>query len=405
MELSHATPARASWQCFTRDERIKLEALVDNYRRRHGPLVAWRLPTGPWAKAFGKHPSSVRRELARGKMRMGSEDTVVHYAYYAHLAEQAHVRAARRKGAPRLLETMPPCGTFQRGMDELRRLLARQSVLKATEGFYSIYAAIEVAKRRVPDFSVSENSIRNWLRDGMLAPLTPAKVAIWKRKSSAKGKKTTPHNVAAKRGHHLCDRPAEVDGLQVVGHCEGDTLVSCAGDLTALFSLLERISDYQWTRKMGRNTARCLHGALREIVRDGTVIRTVTFDNGSESEQVATLERILRDGGPPATRVFYADAYASNQRARNEKNHTFLRRFLGYGRLAKHSQGTIQHVTDFINDYPRKRFYGMSSREVLELLLQGISPPMRPKPLKKWERKKQPTRAFNLAIYDISPRA
>lgn len=171
MELSHATPARASWQCFTRDERIKLEALVDNYRRRHGPLVAWRLTTGPWAKAFGKHPSSVRRELARGKMR-----------------------------------------------------------------------------------------------------------------SSAKGKKTTPHNVAAKRG-------------------------------------------------------------------------------------------------------------------RNEKNHTFLRRFLGYGRLAKHSQGTIQHVTDFINDYPRKRFYGKSSREVLELLLQGISPPMRPKPLKKWERKNQPTRAFHLAIY------
>ena len=273
-------------------------------------------------------------------------------------------------------------------MAELKTLLLRKSTLKAIEGFYSIYAAIEVAKRRIEGFSGSGNSIRNWLRDGLLAPLTPAKVAIWKRKPPAKNKKTPPHDVAAKRGHHLCDRPAEVDALQVPGHCEGDTLVSCAGNTTALFSLLERISNFQWTRKMGRNTAQCVHGALRWIVRDGAVILSITFDNGSESARVDTLEGILRNGGPLATRVFYADAYTSNQRARNEKNHTFLRRFLGHGRLAKYTQSTIQHVTDFINDSPRKCFYGKSSREVLDLLLQGIHPAIRPKPLKKWERNK-----------------
>ena len=103
MELSHATPARASWQCFTRDERLKLEALVDSYRRRHGPLVAWRLPTGEWAQAFGKHPSSIRRELARGKMRMGSEDTVVHYAYSAHLALKTSVSDKLLKGRSKSL--------------------------------------------------------------------------------------------------------------------------------------------------------------------------------------------------------------------------------------------------------------------------------------------------------------
>ena len=388
MEQPHTTPSRRTWQCFTRDDRLKLEALVEHYRHRHGRIAVWRFPTGSWAKALGKAPSSIRRELARGKMRMGSEDTVVHYTYSAHLANEACQRATARKGAPRLLDTMPPGGTFRRGMDELQKLLSRKSILKATAGFYSIYAAIEVAKRRVPGFSVSENSIRNWLRAGLLAPLTSAKVAIWRRKPSPKGKKTVPHDVAAKRGHHLSDRPKEVDGLQVAGHCEGDTVVSCAGDTTAIFSLLERISDFQWTVKMGRNTAQCLHGALRRVVRESDgLVKTVTFDNGSEFARVAMLERILRDGGPAAKRVFYADAYASNQRARNEKNHTFLRRFLGHGRLAKHSRETIRQVTDFINDYPRRRFYGKTSREVLEQVCHGLFPAIRPNPLKSWERK------------------
>ena len=388
MEPDHPTSSRHGWQCFTRDERIKLEALVDARRRIHGPLTVWRFPTGEWAKLFGKDPSSIRRELARGKMRMGSEDTVVHYAYSAQLAEEAHARATARKGAPRLLDTAPADSPFQRGMAELRRLLLRKTLFKAAEGYYAIYAAIETAKGLVEGFSVSESSVRNWLKAGLLAPLTLAKVAIWRRKSSAKGKKTVPHALPAKRGHHIADRPAEADTLQVAGHCEGDTVVSCTGDTTALFSLLERVSNFQWTVKMGRNTARCVHGALRKIVADGAGIKTVTFDNGSEFARVSALERILRDGGPPATRVFFADAYASNQRARNEKNHVFVRRFLGHGRLSRHSQATIQRTTDFINDYPRRRFYGLSSRQVLEQLRQGIVPAIRPKPLKKWERKK-----------------
>ena len=388
MRQPHPTTHRRPWQCFTSDERLKLEALVDEHRHLHGKIVKWRLPTGRWARELGKDPSSVRRELARGKMRLGSEDTVVHFAYSAQLAGEKHARAAARRGAPAFLETMPEGGTFRRGMARLKALLSRKSSLKASEGFYSIYAAIEVAKRDVSGFSVSETSIRNWLKAGRLAPLTPAKVAIWRRKVSSKDKKTVPHNVKAKVGHHLSDRPAEVDSLRVAGHHEGDTMLSCAGDLTAIFSLIERISDYQWARKMSRDTARCVHGALGAIVGEGAQIKTITFDNGSSFSKVGTLERILRAGGAVGTCVFYADAYASNQRARNEKNHVFYRRFLGHGRLAKYSQADILRVTGFINDYPRRRFHGKSAREVRAMLLRGETPLIRSKPLKKWQRKK-----------------
>ena len=278
--------------------------------------------------------------------------------------------------------------TFTSGVAALTQTLLRKSTLKATEGFYSIYAAIEVTKRQVPGFSVSESSVRNWIRAGRLANLTMAKVAIWRRSPSPKDKRTFPCRAKSKQGHHIADRPKEVDELKAYGHCEGDTIVSCSGDTTALYSLIERISDFQWTVKMSRNTEQCLHGALRRIVDSGAGIRTLTHDNGMESRRVKTIERILRAGGATGTCAFYADAYASNQRARNEKNHTFHRRFLGHGRLAKHSQRTVQKVNDFINDYPRRRFYGKSAREVRDILIAGGTPKIRPRPLKKWERAK-----------------
>ena len=388
MGRENCSKKQRRWRYFSNAERAKLEALVDDFRRRNGPLRRWRLPTGAWSLTLGRDPSSIRRELLRGKMRMGSEDTFVHWCYSARLSAERSGAAASRKGRARDLERRRDDKTFTDGIAALTQILLRKSTLRATEGYYSIYAAIEVAKRQVPGFSVSESSVRNWIRAGLLANLTMAKVAIWSRSPPPKDKRTFPCNAKSKSGHHIADRPKEVDELKAYGHCEGDTIVSCSGDTTALYSLIERVSDFQWTVRMSRNTEQCLHGALRRIVDSGAGIKTVTHDNGMESRRVKTIERILRAGGATGTCAFYADAYASNQRARNEKNHTFHRRFLGHGRLARHSQRTVRKVNDFINDYPRRKFYGKSAREVRAILLAGGSPEIRPRQSRKWERAK-----------------
>lgn len=388
LEHENCNKKGLSWRYFSDAERSKLEALVDDHRRRTGPIRQWRLPTTAWAETLGRDASSVRRELLRGKMRMGSDDTCVHWCYSAQLSSEKSRLAASRKGRECDIDRRRNDATFCRGIAELRQILLRKSTLKATEGFYSIYAAIEVTKRLIPGFSVSESSVRNWIKAGRFANLTMAKVAIWRRSPSPKDKQTFPCNSKSKQGHHIIDRPKEVDELKSYGHCEGDTIVSCKGDTTALYSLIERVSNFQWTVRMSRNTEQCLHGALRRIVDSGANIKTITHDNGMESRRVKTIERILRSGGATGKCAFYADAYASNQRARNEKNHTFHRRFLGHGRLAKHSQRTIKKVNDFINDYPRRKFHGKSAREVRDILIAGGIPKIRPRPLRKWERAK-----------------
>ncbi len=385
MERRHYTKTRQEWHYITDEERAKLEVLVDELRHERGPLRKWRLPTGRWARILGRDPSTIRRELDRGRMRMGSEDTFVHWCCSARISAEKSAAAANRKGRACDLVRRRDA-PFVEGIACLTQLLLRKSTLKAVEGYYSIFAAIEVAKRQVKGFNTSESSVRNWIKRGLMGNLTMAKVAIWMRAPSAKQKRTFPCNAPSKEGHHIADRPKEVDELKVYGHCEGDTIVSCAGDTTAVYSLLERISTFQWSVKMCRNTTRCLHGALRRIVASGAGIKTVTHDNGAESSRVKAIERVLHAGGASGTCAFYADAYNSNQRARNEKNHTFHRRFLGHGKLSRHSQRTIQKVTDFINDYPRRKFYGKSAREVRDVLLAGGTPAIRPRQLRKWER-------------------
>ena len=52
-------------------------------------------------------------------------------------------------------------------------------------------------------------------------------------------KKTTPHNIPSKIGHHIL---------------EGDAMVSKEGDNTAISSFLDRRTTFQWLVKISRDT-------------------------------------------------------------------------------------------------------------------------------------------------------
>ena len=370
-DQTYDTKNRRAWQYFSLERRKKLEGLVDDFllaRGRHAKYA--RFPARRWAKTLECDESSVRRELARGKYRLGSglPGDSYYYRYSAVLAEEKMSKASKRKGRPCLLERCSD-PRFDEAVKKLIYLLSRKSALPKYMGFYSVYAAVEVVKRDFKEFAISPSTVKNWIKQGKLGNLTMKKVSIWTRTQKEPEKPTMPHNTAAKKHHHLCDRPKEVSGLKTPMHYEGDTVVSVRGDTTAVLSVLERMSNYQFFVKMGRNTQQCLHGALKRIVNAGAGIRTITWDNGMESGNVERIEKILKSAPSAYGKCsFYADAYASNQRARNEKNHTFFRRFMGHGKLARYSQGQILYITDFINRYPRKKFNGKSSEEVFEEL-------------------------------------
>ena len=391
MRQENCTKKRRAWQYVDEEFRQRLKGLADQHLREHPSAKrSYRFPTGKWAAVLGVDPSTVRRELARGRSRQGSEFSGgFHFLYDPHISKVRSAATAKNKGRECLLEANAGNETFKKGMTELKALLLRKSTLPKEDGVYSVYAAIEVAKRRAPGFSVSESTVWNWIRNGRIPGLTIAKVRIWERKKKAPDKETVPHNVEAKKDHHLKDRPACVNDTMNARHYEGDTICSCRGDTTAICSVIERTSNFQHWRKMSRNTSQCFNGAMKVIVAEEGPFGSITFDNCMEMNAVEKLERIVACGrGTDIVRCFYADAYASNQRAKNEKNHVFFRRFAGHGHLSSLSQRKVHRITDFVNDYPRRKFYGKTAREILAEIRNGITPKIRPVLPKKWQREK-----------------
>lgn len=364
-------------QSFNSDSRKSLEGMVNFYQKEHPKSrYSWRFPTKLWAEILGKDPSTVRRELNKGKSRQGSEEKY-YYVYSAALANERSSEKAKNKGAKKLWKKNKDNQIFMDGMALLIETLSRKKQLKKEEGFYSIYAAIIVVQRQIPEFKISESTVRNYLFSNELDGLTFEDIRIAKRRHNQDHEKdTTPHNIAAKAKHHMKNRPKSVDKFKSKLNFEGDTIVSKKGDTTALFSAIERETCMQFLVKMSRETAQCLHGALKKVINQLPNINTITFDNGSAMSKVPTLEKIVRKNRKgKRRRVFYADPYCSNQRARNERNHAIIRRFIGHGKLSAVSQKTVLKICDFVNDYPRRKFGGKSAREKFKEVTGIYIPP------------------------------
>ena len=151
-------------QSFNIETRNKLEGLVDEYQKEHPKSRhSWRFPTQSWAEILSKDSSTIRRELNRGKSQQGDEDHR-YFVYSAHLANEKAIKNAQKKGAKSLLERHKDNPVFQNGLNYLKDMLSRKKTLKKEEGFYSIYAAMIVTQNNVPDFKMSESTIRNYLK-------------------------------------------------------------------------------------------------------------------------------------------------------------------------------------------------------------------------------------------------
>lgn len=68
------------------------------------------------------------------------------------------------------------------------------------------------------------------------------------------------------------------------------------------------------------------------------------------------------------TKVYYCHAYRSCERARNENQNRFIRRFYPKGANFDHTtRREVKEIEVWMNDYARKMFDGRTSDEMYEL--------------------------------------
>ncbi len=291
------------------------------------------------ARALGRHPATVLRELARnGARRRG---------YDAARAQKRYARVRKASRRTTSLSYLP-----------LRRYLFD----KMTEG----WSPEQVAGRLWIDFPgqprmrVSHETIyRSLYADDKLGrALIPCLRQRRPRRRKRGQRRPTRPFIPNRVGIEA--RPPQVDALERYGDWEGDLVIG-AKQQGAIVTLVERKSLLLRGQPLASRHAK---GVAHKVIRalqalPGHWVKTITFDNGSE---FAHHERMAAALGAD---IYFAHPYAAYERARNENTNGLLRQYLPKSKSFKDlTQHQLQSYIRELNNRPRKKHGYRTPNEV-----------------------------------------
>jgi IS30 family transposase len=249
------------------------------------------------AKALGRHPATISRELKRNRLPSGG--------YSPRFADGAYIERRQRSA---VLEE-----------DEKRRQFV---VDRLSEGW-------------------SPEQISGWLKSGAepgLAAIATETIYAFIYRASQAGeklwlylccrkkrrgrRKKRQDRITIKDRASIHDRPQIIDTREETGHWEGD-LMFC-GRTRPVLVLHERKSRFTMAARLtGKNaaeTAAVIMSIFRRLSRE--LRKSITFDNGTEFAHHSLLRAALNMS------TWFCDAYASWQKGGVENANGRLRRWL-----------------------------------------------------------------------------
>lgn len=286
-------------------------------------LRALRATSSEIARALGRHPSTIRRELARNRT-VGGPYRPYPADCYAR-TRRSHSRRNRRLTS----------GDWQQVIEGLRLAWSPEQI--AGRG------------RRTGALRISHETIYRYLwydrqAGGELYRLLRGSQKQRRRRVGSARRR------GARLGRPISARPAVVDHRRQIGHWEIDT-VAGATTRDCLLSLVERKTGFLLLGKLADHTAasftaRCLH-----LLGTGHhPVRTITADNGSE---LAGYRRIEKETGAA---FYFATPYHAWERGTNENTNGLIRQFAPKRRsLAGLTQRDCTRIAQRLNSRPRKR--------------------------------------------------
>lgn len=163
---------------------------------------------------------------------------------------------------------------------------------------------------------------------------------------------------APNKGASIHERPAIVETRSRIGDLEGDTIIG-KNHKGAALTLVDRKSLYVWIEPMAHRYALTTAKACIKAMANFKP-HSITFDNGKEFAAHALIAK-----GTGAA-IYFADAYQSNQRARNENTNGLIRQYLPKSRrLDNVSKYLTDKVADKLNNRPRKTLNWLTPAQVL----------------------------------------
>ncbi len=288
------------------------------------------------ARALGRSPSSVSREINR--------NIPLRRSYRPRLANNR--AEEKRKCRGRKLR--------------LKSFFVRQYVVTQLKAGFSPEQISGRLHYHYPEESISHEAIYQYIYSqvhrnghGYMRPnyhdLRPYLKRRHKRRMRKGMRKS--QRIFKPKGLSIELRPKEVEQRKVVGHWEGDSMISRKSKI-GLNTLVERKTGLVFITKISDRTAKETSdavinrlGALPKEVRE-----TITVDNGTENSDYKKIETALNIS------CYFAHPYCSGERGTNENTNGLIRWYFPKGTdFATIPDEAIQEVENRLNNRPRKR--------------------------------------------------
>ena len=312
---------------------MKYRQLSNEERYRIGALRCERKGVREIARALGRSPSTISRELRRNRY-----PTDGRYRAHHAIGMTSGRRRRARQGSNfseidwQLVETLLE---LDWSPDQVSGHLRRTGAL------------------RISHETIYQHVWRDKASGGEL----------WKHLRGARKQRRKRYGAYDSRGRlagkrPIQERPAEVEDREVLGHWEIDT-VHGAGK-HSIVTIVERKSGYVEIGKIPAVTMQETTRSILELMsRRLHLYKTVTADNGSEFHDYRTVEAITD------VPFYFATPHHSWERGTNENTNGLIRQYLPKGTsMTGLTQRDCDAIAAKLNSRPRKRLRYLTPNDV-----------------------------------------
>jgi IS30 family transposase len=295
------------------------------------------------AKVIGRSVSSISREIKRNKPEILN-------GYTPRLAHEKALK--KRKSRGRKLR--------------LKNHFIRRYVIDHLKEGYSPEQIAGRLKLEYPNEKISHEAIYQYIYNqvyrngwGELKPNHEDLRVYLKRrhkrriiKGMRKGQRIFKH-----KGISIEERPKEVEKRLILGHWEGDSMVSMKSTV-GLNTLVERKTGLVLISKIQNKTMEVTADTVIKRLKNISC-KTLTLDNGKENFGYEKVQRELQIS------CYFAHPYCSGERGTNENTNGLIRHYFPKGTdFATIGEEAIQAVEWALNNRPRKRLGWKTPLEV-----------------------------------------
>ncbi len=334
---------------LTEKERYQIEILL---KEKYTPKEI--------ADRLHRHKSTIYREIKRGTVEMIDTNLKPYTKYCADTAQNKYNENRLNKGT-----------TLKIGADIELANFIEEKIIKEK---YSPQAVLYYIASHHLQFntSVCFKTIYNYIDKGVFLHLNNVHLPM----RTVRKKRCHKPRICLKNSlkRSIEEIPIEAQNRAKYGFWEMDTVYSAKGIKNCLLVLSERMTRQEIIIPMSDRTAQSTVNALNnlEIEYGGTfqdIFKTITVDNGVEFSDVKGMEASILYPDKNRTAIYYCHPYASYERGTNENINGMIRRFIPKGSdIGNYTKDQIKKIEQWINDYPRKIFNGLSSNQYRKAL-------------------------------------